>query len=236
MKKLELTSMKASTFSPSEKTRTKKERIVRFRILIVSEGTKTEKNYFESFPKFNVNTKAVDVVCKGTATNTIQVVKEARKLEKKEKDSPYDMVWVVFDRDSFEDHKFDTAIELSHNWGYGCAWSNEAFELWYVLHFEDRQTAMSRTEYEKCITNHVKKHIPGYRYRKNDKNTYQILKQYGSQKDAIRRASKMIDFLAGTAPHECNPATTVYELVELLNGNNAEFNKRLEAKLRAGTK
>lgn len=39
----------------------------------------------------------------------------------------------------------------------GCAWSNEAFELWYLLHFIDRITSMERSEYKNAISSAVNK-------------------------------------------------------------------------------
>ena len=53
-------------------------------------------------------------------------------------------VWCVFDRDKNIDEaqnersniEFDEAIALARRRGIKVAWSNDAFELWVLLHFE----------------------------------------------------------------------------------------------------
>jgi RloB-like protein len=98
------------------------------RFLIVCEGAKTEPNYFRSF---RVPRDVIDV--HGLGENTIRIVERA--IELKAEDN-YDQVWCVFDRDSFPAQNFNAALELSRRHGIEVAYSNESFELWYVLHFE----------------------------------------------------------------------------------------------------
>jgi hypothetical protein len=45
-------------------------------------------------------------------------------------------LWVVFDRDSFAPQSFNNAINkcIQDRPNIDAAWSNEAFELWYLLH------------------------------------------------------------------------------------------------------
>lgn len=51
-------------------------------------------------------------------------------------------VWCVFDRDRNEVNydkdciAFDESITMAKSKGFGIAWSNDAFELWILLHFE----------------------------------------------------------------------------------------------------
>jgi len=55
-------------------------------------------------------------------------------------------IWSAYDRDMenevidatviANDTAFSTAIQTSHNIGINVAWSNDAFELWILLHFE----------------------------------------------------------------------------------------------------
>lgn len=54
-----------------------------------------------------------------------------QELERKNAMS-FDRVWVVFDKDDFDD--FNDAIKKAHKLGFQSAWTNEAFELWYYLH------------------------------------------------------------------------------------------------------
>ena len=133
----------------SRQAQRRKLRQIVCKILIVCEGTKTEPNYFEAFKSFNRGTTVYDIEVKGLGDNTINVVDKAIELKGK---GEYDRVWAVFDKDSFSADKFNRAIIKGDNNGIGCAWSNEAFELWYLYHFVNRTTGMSRTEYKKAIS------------------------------------------------------------------------------------
>jgi len=117
----------------------RKERKIVCKILIVTEGTKTEPNYFRKFRKFNSGTIVYDVDVKGLGSNTIDVVDKAIMLKN---NGEYDSVWAVFDRDSFPPNKFNDAIIKAESNGIDCAWSNEAFELWYLYHFVNNPSSI----------------------------------------------------------------------------------------------
>lgn len=192
------------------------------RILIVCEGEKTEPNYFKSFKTIANGSFVYDIEAKGFGLNTIDVVKKAIELRDKAQ-IPYDAVWAVFDRDSFPPNKFDSAIAIAELNEIGVAWSNEAFELWYLLHFQYRNTAMSRESYKKAISEAVNKSGKWsgkvkYSYKKNDAQNFNIISECGSQSDAIRNAEALCKLFNNTAYHEQNPCTTVHKLVlQLLN-------------------
>ncbi len=178
-------------------------RELRPRFLIVCEGTETEPNYFS---RFRVNA-VVKVI--GTGRSPQGVVKEAENLEKR---GEYTEVWVVFDRDQFDAEDFNAAIEKAKNNGFKVAYSNQAFELWYVLHFDYHDTAISRDRYQEILSNKL-----GRRYRKNDPLIYDYLEE--KQPDAIRNAKRLINsYFPNHNPARDDPCTTVYELVERLNG------------------
>ena len=203
-----------------------KNRELKVSILIVCEGTKTEPNYFKSFPK-NVGQFVFDIQAKGTGMNTLNVVEKAIEL-RDDSILKYDRVWAVFDKDDFKN--FNTAINKAEKNNISCAWSNEAFELWYLLHFQYRNTAMERDEYQKAIENEINKTWKNkkkpYKYKKNDKNTYNVLK-YGSQKNAIENAKKLSKQYTDTKYQKHNPRTQVYKLVEQLIGKDDELNKQI---------
>ena len=203
------------------------------KILIVSEGTKTEPNYFKSFRTFNRGTIVYDIEVKGEGDNTINVVDKAIELKNK---GDYDSVWAVFDKDSFPDKNFNAAIEKAENNGIGCAWSNEAFELWYLYHFVNRVTAMSRTEYKKAITEAVNnssnyKLKKPYTYAKNDTDNYRIMTTYGSMENAIKYAESTSKTYTDKRYSTHNPCTMVYKLVRLLIGKDEKFNEELKRKI-----
>ncbi|MGD0750951.1 MAG: RloB family protein [Anaerolineales bacterium] len=150
----------------------------RQQFLIVCEGAKTEPNYFKKFPI--PPDSVVDV--EGPGANTDGLVKEAILLMKKKK---YDQVWVVFDRDSFTPQHFNNAIQLAKNNGIRVAYSNEAFELWYFLHFHYLEAGITRDDYchrlgqADCL---------GHKYDKKSEDIYDELS--GKQSIAIRNANK----------------------------------------------
>lgn len=186
-------------------------------ILIVTEGEKTEPLYFQSFPLHPM--KVVRI--KGTGTNTLSLVTETEKEMEEAKKWYFEehgirlkdrdiCVWCVFDKDDFPDDRFDNAITRAKARDFHVAYSNEAFELWYLLHFSYISSALSRSQYGELLTHHL-----GKPYAKNDPCMYQVLRQYLAI--AIRNAKALISCYNPHVPHKDNPCTTVFELVEYLN-------------------
>ena len=192
---------KAKSRSYSKRQVETRELIERF--LIVCEGEKTEPNYFESFrvPKY------IRDIC-GLGANTVSLVKEAVKL--RDDDGDYDQVWCVFDRDSFPAQNFNAAIALAKQEDIKVAYSNEAFELWYLLHFNYYDTGVPRKDYIKKLDN-----LLGHKYEKNSETIYDELE--GKQQAAIKHAKKLLKQYSPPKPECDNPSTTVHLLVEQLN-------------------
>ena len=124
-------------------------RSLRQQLLIICEGEKTEPIYFESF---NAPKDVVTIV--GVGFDPLTLVQEAirRKQQTANSGLPYDQVWCVFDRDDWTRHCFLQAIELARSKTIEIAYSNEAFELWYLLHFDFHNTAISRDTYKARLT------------------------------------------------------------------------------------
>ena len=228
-------------FSPEIQEKTRRAataaRKIRGRILIVCEGKETEPNYFNSFPKMD----NVSVVTAGGKGSPSQVVKKALELRDKAKQSPYDAVWAVCDKDNFTD--FKTAIDTAHKEKIGCAWSNEAFELWFVYHFENPTSAITRDKYKKKIEAHVKQRADAlklsqyqkFSYQKNDKNIRRTLLDCGGNEDnAIKWAEKQAQEQVKSHDKDWdkhNPCTMVYLLVKQLLGKDDEFNRKISDSL-----
>jgi hypothetical protein len=193
--------------------------------LIVCEGANTEPLYFEGFP---VPSKTV-VTEGGHGSKTALVnfalkIRELPKYEGRE-------VWCVFDFDVKPDEEatqpadFNNAIIKAEENGMRVAWSNDAFELWFVLHYQGLESALTRHELYKILkekwelesfSSEAKKVefcIGHYeRHREGFKNA--------SQKLAIRRARSLHLAFGGKLNYaEQTPCTTVYLLVEELNKN-----------------
>jgi len=156
-------------------------------------------------------------------------------------------VWCVFDRDIEETESqvnlgnvhFDEAIEMAKAKGFKVAWSNDAFELWILLHFEnvdlsnkkyiDRKAYYDRlTEIFKSLPNpnedliKILKH-ESFNYKENlkqEKKFRSIVRNeiIGKTMVAIANAKKIETFHEETTKpnHEKTPYTTVHHLVEEL--------------------
>jgi len=182
------------------------------RLLIVCEGKKTEPNYFLALG-MAIPTAHGSVRVEGLGDHTLSLVERAVALrDTLLRSREVTETWVVFDRDSFEPAAFDNAIDKANKLGLECAWSNEAFELWFLLHFENRQSAMSRKEYSGRLRRHLKRP-----YRKNAEDMLELLTRLGSETKAIRWAEGLLDaHPLAAAPHDRNPCTTVHTLVRRL--------------------
>jgi len=177
------------------------------RFLILCEGEKTEPNYFDAF-----KVKSATVKVRGKGMNTDSLVEEAIVLKKQAKrdKNPYEQVWCVFDRDSFPPGNFNRALQIAKNNDIHAAYSNEAFELWYILHFDYIDSAISRADYQSCLTEKI-----GHEYKKNSVTMYEEL--LDKQPTAIHNAERLLSSYPYPNPAQDNPSTTVHELVQELN-------------------
>lgn len=181
-------------------------REVKQRFLIVCEGSKTEPNYFRSF---RVPKNVVEVDVHGLGEDPSTLVRSATDLKNKDGDD-YDQIWCVFDRDSWTLENFNNAISSATSQGFRVAYSNEAFELWYILHFEYLNTGIPRKDYIRKLSL-----LLGKKYEKNSETIYDEL--LDKQPTAIRNAKKLLTEYAPPAPAKDNPSTTVHLLVQELN-------------------
>lgn len=149
-------------------------------------------------------------------------------------------VWCVFDRDKEsndgKDTAFNDSIRTANAKGIRTAWSNDDFELWILLHFEDVDPSnadyFNRTKYYERLTHILKELLPDetsfqnprfdyYTTMKSKKNflqyTYQLMKKYLDV--AIERAEKLEVFHEASLPkppHLHCPCTKVHLLVKEL--------------------
>lgn len=220
-----------------EKKRKEKTKEIMVYFLIVCEGEKTEPNYFKAFKK-NVKSFIYTIDTFGEGTNTRDLVNRTIKA-KKESSQQYDSVWAVFDRDSFSADNFNGAIRLAESNNIKVGWTNEAFELWYLLHFQFRNTPMSRTDYKKAIEDEINSKIKSlsksknpkkFEYKKNSTEMFNILAKYGDQAQAIKWAKQLIE------THNCNnysnhnPCTKIHILIDELNGDSEDLNAQIKVR------
>ncbi len=185
---------KRSTYS-----RIKNVREHRKNFLIVCEGEKTEPLYFSAF---RVPKEICEV--KGTGYNTVSLVNEAIRLSQ---NGSYDQIWVVMDKDSFSVDQFNQAFQLAKNNDIEIAYSNEAFEIWYLLHFDFHQSAISRASYKQRLTDKF-----GFLYMKNDPRMFRELET--RLPDAVQNAKRLLSTYGNNhSPARDNPSTNVHVLV-----------------------
>lgn len=197
-----------------------KTRETRKRFLIVCEGEKTEVNYFKAFDV----PKKIEVTVRGEGKNSLSLVNKAIKMiDNLKKDDSFDQIWCVFDKDNCSKEQFNQAEGLAKQKNIKIAYSNEAFEIWFILHFQYLDIATSRSEYLTILTNQMQKYgllNKKEKYAKNREDMYEKLKPY--QTTAITNAAKLIQDRdeAKKHPFDANPSTTVHELVQELNINS----------------
>ncbi len=187
-------------------------------ILIVCEGKNTEPSYFRQFKLTSATIKPV-----GEGYNTISLVNRAMQLALEKK---YDQVWCVFDKDDFPENDFNDAITIASANGFGVAYSNQSFEYWLILHFDDHQGGgMNRKLYNKKINSLLKPFKITYEGNDNKIITddfFELLDgiDVNSGKErktlAIERAKRNLAFFDQTNPAKEESSSTVFRLVEEL--------------------
>lgn len=183
--------------------------------LIVCEGGNTEPSYFNKFKLVTATIKTV-----GEGLNTISLVERANTLSKEDS---YDQVWCVFDKDEFPNENFNNAIFKAIDLGFNVAYSNQAFEYWLILHFEDHQGgAMHRNQYCKKLNDYLKSF--GVQYDCDSKeitdDLFDVLQskiensEKTRQEIAIIRAERNLKNFDNTNPAEEESSTKVQELIK----------------------
>jgi RloB-like protein len=192
---------------------------IRSTFLIYCEGINTEPEYFNSFP---IMPEAQAI---GLSRSGLSLVEKVIELMEKQKEKdPDQQVWVVFDRDiRYSDGKkgdtdFNKAIKLAHEKGIKCAYSNDCFELWFILHREYQQSALNRTQYYEKLSKWL-----NFNYTKDGKGkdfAKSVYAKFESQLEtAMKNAEKLHKSHGSNDFHQQNPCTTVYKLVEELRKN-----------------
>jgi len=193
------------------------------RILIVTEGSKTEPLYLKEIcSRHRLHSANVEVQPSQLGTAPERIVKYAEKLfregdlHKGIRPRSFDQVYAVFDCD---DHAcYHNALRLSKSLDgtlrndekqpvrFKAIASIPNFELWLLLHYEDIHHAIPRNE----VMKRLKKHFPNY--SKGSRATFATTQH---QLDvATQRAQALaLKFTEFTDPE---PFTALHELVAVL--------------------
>ncbi len=107
-------------------------------LIIATEGTETEKIYFEDLtsPDWFGNSRVQVEVLSSTETDKApkRVLAEIDKFKRKYKLDKDDELWIVIDVDRWGDANLSSVAKLCQQKGYSLAISNPCFELWLLLH------------------------------------------------------------------------------------------------------
>jgi len=198
------------------------------RLLIVSEGSKTEPNYFSEIrTTFRLHTANVVVRHSELGTSPLQVVRYAEQLflqgdpHRQLPPRAFDRIFAVFDRDEHESYanalhaaaSLDKKLRNDNKQAvqFRAIPSIPSFELWLLLHFENIQSPIERHE----VLLRLKKHIP--QYEKGCRTTFKMTREHLNT--ALSRAEQLGQLhSAHTYPE---PYTAVGSLVRLLTGLQA---------------
>ena len=189
-------------------------------IYIICEGSETEAPYFR---KFRTRYSNIDICpIPSQHKSALYLVERAADAIKQKPYYPKDgdQIWCVFDRNGNTNEELQKAGQIASRRGYSIAFSNPAFELWYLLHFIDQQAYLADAD---AIIAKLKTENHIFNYNKSG-DYYVILLQ--KQQQAIDRAMTLQEHHKGKClpllHRDSNPCTTVAQLVELLRSRAVE--------------
>lgn len=196
---------------------------LRPRLHIFCEGEKTEPNYLTGYieGKFP-GTKLAPV--RETSKNTpVQLVEEA--IKEKNNNPSGDLFWVVFDREA--ENKYTDALHAEARnkakaAGIEIAFSNICFEVWILLHFQVNVAAYPSYA-ELWRRSNLKDHIKGYDKAKKRIFSEEEISAARKNAKALNRRTKNGADPAWRQPHQWNPYTDVYKLLDAIDAFGETF-------------
>lgn len=187
----------------------------RDRMLIVCEGTKTEKYYFEDARQaIGVHRgQAVVEIQPGQGSNPKNIIETARKLRvaAEKEGNAFSSVYCAFDRD--EHAHYHEAIQRGEKLKMQTIKSVPCFEYWILLHFRDHTAPYARTGAHSpgaCCLRDVEREWADY--SKGRKQVYTALAP--RLIDARHRAQQRLD--AVQADGSDNPSTEIHLLLDAM--------------------
>ena len=182
---------------------------MRDKVLIMC-GGETEEIYFNHYKdKHKRDLQSVSIKVVAYKKSNPMAVTQAAMTQK----ADFDEVWAVFDKDDFTD--FDDAIKLALSNGINCAFSNEAIEYWFFLHFENKTGAMSRSNLDSELGRKL-----GFEYDKNAETMQKICEKISNRLHVAEERAQIGHerhiLNSGDKPSDWCSCTTVYALTKRL--------------------
>jgi hypothetical protein len=176
--------------------------------LLVCEGSKTERIYFNRFRTRRNNLRIITPDSKFTDPENLVDFAIRQKHELELDVNSGDRVWCVFDTDENTDRAIRNAVKRAKSNGIEIALSNPCFEIWYLIHFCDWTKSSSVKE----VNEELKDRLP--RYSKSE-DVFDELEP--KRAEAIRRAINLVRMHSRNKRTEfdmkSNPCTSVHHVV-----------------------
>ena len=178
------------------------------RVIIATEGEKTEPRYIGAFLRLH---GLANVRVEPTGSDPRAVVERAIELKRganaNRRGSAAATVWAVFDRD--EHPRFEEARQLAQSAGIRLATSNPCFELWAVFHYQDHAAPIGRHDCQRLL----EKLCKGYRVGRgkvfNDQDAIRA-----NHDAAVQRAKRSLREREMEGHSGGNPSTSMHLLME----------------------
>lgn len=218
--------------------------------IIFCEDSVSEKIYFSSFQTDKLKINAIGNQKSGL-NNVLKAIVHCRQNELFGDNECINgdglQVWCVFDRDycnnpytkDINDVGFDESLDMACKHNINVAWSNDCFELWVLLHYEDvnADTPILRNAYYDRLTSIMKNDSnpneslkkalvhSTFSYKKDlkQKNNFKdiilpVLQDKEKRTAAIQRAEYLEEHFSArsVSPHDKCPCTMVHKLVNEL--------------------
>jgi len=188
----------------------------RSKFYILTNGEQTEKNYFELL---RTKHSIYDVKVEFVNSDPLRLVEYAIRNFK-----DANQVWCVFDIDnSYKDSRLVSALKKAEENGIKIAYSNLAFEVWLISHFERCEKELQIKDYPSILNSYLEN--KGATYSKNDK---ELLKKHfiPFYKEAVQNTKVVYQMRVKNFREVCpnerlpiwnwNSSTDVFKLVEAL--------------------
>ncbi|MBU1669201.1 RloB family protein [bacterium] len=194
-----------------------KKRVEEKAVLIAFEDSKSSKYYFRDLLRDKKLTGQVILVNRDKGQDPKRVFEKIGEYKNKNPNEVFEKEWIVIDKDNWSKDKYLGVMERARKEDICVAFSNDAYELWIILHFEPLTRPTHRTELNSKL-NTIFLERYGKKYEKSSQDIYKFI--IGFQEVAIKNAKNLVkqhhrDY--GKIDPEKNPITMIYQLVECLN-------------------
>lgn len=215
----------------------KTERPARYRryhqlFLIVCEDEATEPAYFQQFKDElpELPDETLYIKCVGTGLDPLGVVRRAvqeRNELARKSEREVDFVWAVFDKDDADlnekrTDRFQQAFALAMDEKINVALSNECFELWLLLHFNEVTAGepISRKDLYEMLEEAARKQEghQDFKYKHGKPAVLSIVREHGDEPTAVARAVALRVAAEEILRIDANPSTDMDLLVMSLRG------------------